>query len=883
MSNKKEQLNYDEKYYESLFINAPTPIFIAETKTGLILDTNKAGENLIGRKRKEIIGIHQAKLHPQKIVDEVKKMFKEGAKRTFSKEMETLVEKKDGTLLPVSIASSVFKINGKEVIKGEFTDISKLKGYQKELADREEIFRTVVTNSIPIIFMIDKNGKFILSEGKMLESLGLKPGEAVGKSAFEMYKDYPDIIKSIKEGLKGKFVKAEIKVQAQKGYVYLNIFYSPYHDTDKKVAGVLGMAMDITENKINQQNLKEAEEKYRILFDSSKDALMTLAPPTWKFTSGNKAIIKMFNVKNEKEFIQTTPWRVSPKYQPDGQLSHVKAKQMIKKAMKEGSNFFEWTHKKINGKDFFATVLLTKITLRNKSFLQASVRDVTREKKVEMDLIESEERYRTLFENTNDLIQSVKPDATFDFVNNVWLRKLGYNKKEVEKLKIWDIIHPSEIEHCKVIFAKCQKGEKIDFLETKFITKSRKTLYVEGTISSKKTSSDKLLTSAFFRDVTSRKKAEMEVHDRMKEIAREKNKLSVILNNIGEGVFVVDKKQNIITVSNEAGIMAGFQTKNVIGKKYSKFFKFNFKKSGKSNHEFVDFVLKTGEKQKVPIFNHHDTVIKNLKTGAETDVVIMSNSLRNNKGKIVGCVVVFNDVTKEKEIDRAKSEFVSTASHQLRTPLSGIKWFSELLLDETAGKLKPKQKDFIKQMYESNERMIRLVNDLLSVSHIETGRKFDMNFEKANPKKIINRVLLDNSSIIKKNKLKVYVKCKPSRKFEVYADGDKLRQVFSNLINNSLKYSKPKGKVKIKCEAQKNNQILFSVQDFGYGIPKQQQKRIFEKFFRGENIITKQTEGTGLGLYIAKAIVETHKGKIWFESAKNKGTTFYFTIPKLKK
>jgi PAS domain-containing protein len=142
----------------------------------------------------------------------------------------------------------------------------------------------------------------------------------------------------------------------------------------------MGITRDITKEKMAERYVHEGEEKYRALFESSSDAIMTLAPPTWKFTEGNPAAINMFKAKNGKDFASRAPWEFSPKYQLDGKLSSVKAKEMIGKAMKTGRNFFEWTHRRLNGEDFLATVLLTRLEIGGKKLLQATVRDITAEK-----------------------------------------------------------------------------------------------------------------------------------------------------------------------------------------------------------------------------------------------------------------------------------------------------------------------------------------------------------------------------------------------------------------------------------------------------------------------------------------------------------------------
>jgi PAS domain S-box-containing protein len=138
---------------------------------------------------------------------------------------------------------------------------------------------------------------------------------------------------------------------------------------------------------MNESEIDEIEKgKYWTIFMSSRDAIMTLEPPSWRFTSGNPATIRMFGAKNEAEFLSYEPWRLSPEKQPDGRLSSEKAKEMIEKAIQEGTNFFEWKHKKVNGEEFFAEVLLSKMATGQTPYLQATVRDISERKKTEQSL-----------------------------------------------------------------------------------------------------------------------------------------------------------------------------------------------------------------------------------------------------------------------------------------------------------------------------------------------------------------------------------------------------------------------------------------------------------------------------------------------------------------
>ncbi len=235
---------------------------------------------------------------------------------------------------------------------------------------------------------------------------------------------------------------------------------------------------------------------------------------------------------------------------------------------------------------------------------------------------------------------------------------------------------------------------------------------------------------------------------------------------------------------------------------------------------------------------------------------------------------------KEIEINNMKSEFVSVASHQLRTPLTGIKWFGELLLKGKAGALTPDQKDFIQQMFDSNTRMINLVNDLLNVSRIDTGKKFTIEKKPVDLVPIVQSLFTELVAVAEQHTVTLKRAADFPTELMLTVDGEKIRQVIQNLLSNAVKYSKENGVVEITCDTSKKTKIIFSIKDTGLGIPAAQQPRMFEKFFRADNVQTKETEGTGLGLYIAKAIVEGHGGEIWFESQENVGTTFYFSLPR---
>lgn len=256
--------------------------------------------------------------------------------------------------------------------------------------------------------------------------------------------------------------------------------------------------------------------------------------------------------------------------------------------------------------------------------------------------------------------------------------------------------------------------------------------------------------------------------------------------------------------------------------------------------------------------------------------------LESQKGKRPLWFYALRDITlrrtgeeKMKDFSKKKMEFLSVAVHKIRTPLTGIKWFIELLMKDG---LSPSAREYVKQIAVSNERMTQLADDLLDVSHIETGRKFDFTFKKTDVASIALDVMASQKLLAKMRKITIRMEPRCPKKLFMDVDADKIKKVFQNIINNAMKYSQMSGTVEIGCK-KKENDVVWYVKDRGIGIPKGQQSHIFEKFFRADNAETSHVDGTGLGLYICKAIIGGHGGNIWFESEEGKGSTFYFSLP----
>ncbi len=231
-------------------------------------------------------------------------------------------------------------------------------------------------------------------------------------------------------------------------------------------------------------------------------------------------------------------------------------------------------------------------------------------------------------------------------------------------------------------------------------------------------------------------------------------------------------------------------------------------------------------------------------------------------------------------LDQIKNEFVSVAAHQLRTPLSGIKWTLKLLLDGDLGALNADQKEFLKKSSESNDRLIALVNDMLNVDQIRAG-KIPYNFEETRLSELVKSVLYDLTAQTKKREQTIHFEESKDAPL-VHIDVPKMRAVLQNLLENAIKYTGDKGVIHIGLKSESDH-VTVSVQDSGIGIPEDEKKLLFRRFFRATNAKKMEADGSGLGLFFIRKIIEEHGGKIWFDSKEGEGATFYFTIPLTKK
>lgn len=367
------------------------------------------------------------------------------------------------------------------------------------------------------------------------------------------------------------------------------------------------------------------------------------------------------------------------------------------------------------------------------------------------------------------------------------------------------------------------------------------------------------------------------------ELSQVAGKAEVVINAIGDGVLALDNQGIIRLINPAAQRLLGWGKHDSLGLAYKSVFKMLTPKNQEVDYmsDLVAQALANNQPEK------QDTLSLQTQSG-KTFLASISVSPVGQPGQ--GVIVVFRDITAEKSDERQRAEFISTASHEMRTPVASIEGYLGLALNPATATIDEKARDFITKAHESAQHLGRLFQDLLDVSKADDGRLTN------NPTVIdvapfLHEIVQGLTAKATEKGLGILYKPIPTTDedelarhlnpvYYVNADRDHLREVSDNLIENAIKYT-PKGNVVIDVGGDQSH-VVISIQDTGIGIPREDQAHLFQKFYRVDNSDTREIGGTGLGLYLCRRLVETMGGRIWVESEYKKGSTFFVELPRLE-
>lgn len=346
----------------------------------------------------------------------------------------------------------------------------------------------------------------------------------------------------------------------------------------------------------------------------------------------------------------------------------------------------------------------------------------------------------------------------------------------------------------------------------------------------------------------------------------------VTLSSIGDGVIVVNSKGYINFMNKIAEELTGWSRDEAAGEKIEKVFKIVMEKTGKKASSPVRMVIK---KNRIATLANHTILIR--KNGSVLPIDDSAAPIRDVKGNLTGVVLIFRDITQRKQLEQRKDDFVSMTSHELKTPVTSMKLYIELLQKKLRKRGDIEYVPILDKVDNQVSKLAILVNDFLDLSRIQSG-KLHYRKKPVHITRLVSDTIKDMEQL--HHKAKFILEAEINRK--LYIDEDRIKQVLINLMTNAVKYSKKDDSRVIVRIEKVDGHALVKIKDFGVGVPKDQHAKIFNRFYQADTPKSRTYPGLGLGLYISSQIVKGHHGKLWVESEIGKGSTFQFSIP-LKK
>lgn len=332
----------------------------------------------------------------------------------------------------------------------------------------------------------------------------------------------------------------------------------------------------------------------------------------------------------------------------------------------------------------------------------------------------------------------------------------------------------------------------------------------------------------------------------------EKSRAEAVINSLKDASIGIDKEDKLLFANEQALQLLGLKASDLVGKPVDEL---------TAKNDLFRFLITKDSKApfKIVVDNRENYFLKEL--------------VEVGQGEAKSKVIVVKNITSFKELDVAKTNFIATVSHELKTPLASSDFSLKLLQDERTGKLSPEQKELIENLKQDNQRMLKILSELLNMSQVEAGR-IQLNITKVNPAEIINNAIQVVAANAKEKDIDIKNTSDQGLPI-IDADADKTTWVLNNFLTNAIKYSFPNSFIEVKA-SQQNGTVVFSVKDYGPGIPREYLSRLFERYFQ---VPGSKEKGTGLGLAISKEFVEAQRGKIWVESEIGSGSVFSFQLP----
>ena len=857
-----EALRESEERYRAVADSAYDAI-ISTDSDGAIVGWNRGAQQIFGYTTAEMIGKSIAQIMPP----DFRELYQSGMIGTgagvnanvVGRTVELSGLRKDGTDFPLQLSYA-----GWETAQGKFytaiiRDITERKQAEQELI----LFRTLIDRSNDAIEVLDPETlRFLDMNEKCCLDLGYSREELLSLTVL-------DIDPSMDQATAAR-INSEIE---KSGTITIEGWHKRKDGSKFPVEGsvrqvqldrryFVAVVRDITERKRAEAALLESNAQFRTLFEASPDAIMLIDPhDNWPILDCNTASCHMNGYARDELVGQSIDvLNISPGI-PTERAAY------LEQIRKSGVLRLEATHSRKDGTVFPIEVSTSLVMLGHREVVLGIDRDITERKRAEEEL---RKLSRAVEQNPASIIIT-DAAGNIEYVNPKFTQVTGYSSEEVIG-KNPRILKSGETpaEGYAQLWATITAGKE---WRGEFHNKKKNgELYWEFAIISPVLDANGAITHyvAVKEDITQRKQVEAELERQYREADYARSEARAVMDASSEAIVLISPDARFLTVNRRFAELFGVRAEQVLGRRFEEL------------REEVDWIfaepggLRTLVEGTQRDSESNFTQVIRQRSPAPHELELVSTPVRSAEGEFLGRLYVFRDVTREREVDRMKTEFVSLVSHELRTPLTSIKGFTDLILDGDVGDINDDQREYLGIVKLNADSLVALINDLLDISRIESGR-IQLNKESVQVKEIIEGVVASFASQIQQKGQTLSVQFESDLP-RVFADRERLNRVITNLVSNAYKYTPAGGAIRLRA-AHDERSLCVSVSDTGIGISPEDQKKLFTKFYRVDSLLTREIGGTGLGLAIVKSIVELHEGAVSVESELGKGSTFSFTLP----